>query len=66
VRFTWDESKRQSNLEKHGIDFYQAKEIWASPTLRHQKRRRSKEKRFLVIGKVGAHFIAPTGAARNG
>ena len=66
VRFTWDESKRQSNLEKHGIDFYQAKEIWAGPILRHQKRRRSKERRFLVIGKVGARFLAVVYTDRGG
>ena len=66
MRFTWDESKRQSNLEKHGIDFYQAKEIWAGPILRAQKRRRSKERRFLVIGKVGAHFLAVVYTDRRG
>ncbi len=58
MRFTWDESKRQSNLEKHGIDFYRAKEI--------QKRRRSKERRFLVIGRVGPRFLAVVYTDRRG
>jgi hypothetical protein len=26
--FEWDEEKRRRNIEKHGIDFIDAKEIW--------------------------------------
>lgn len=66
MRFTWDENKRQSNLEKHGIDFYRAKEIWAGPILRYEKRYRSKERRFLVVGKIGARFVAVVYTDRRG
>ncbi len=26
--FEWDEDKRQSNLKKHGLDFYDAKQVF--------------------------------------
>ena len=26
--FEWDENKRHINIEKHGIDFVDAKELW--------------------------------------
>ncbi|MFK7847003.1 MAG: BrnT family toxin [Rhodothermales bacterium] len=51
--FEWDEKKRQSNIEKHGIDFVRAKEMWLgtvievpSPQTNHG------EARFMAIGAV--------------
>jgi uncharacterized DUF497 family protein len=29
--FTWDEAKRQSNLQQHGLDFADAEKIFAGP-----------------------------------
>lgn len=31
MHFTWDESKRQSNLKKHGLDFADAATVFAGP-----------------------------------
>ena len=31
VDFTWDESKRQANLAKHGLDFADAAKVFAGP-----------------------------------
>jgi uncharacterized protein len=31
MRFTWTESKRRSNLAKHGLDFADAKKVFAGP-----------------------------------
>jgi hypothetical protein len=31
MRFTWDETKRQSNLSKHGLDFADAEQVFAGP-----------------------------------
>jgi uncharacterized protein len=49
--FEWDEEKRQSNLNKHGLDFIDAKEIWSgavvelpSPQGQHS------EERIVSIG----------------
>jgi hypothetical protein len=33
VRFEWDERKRQSNLEKHGVDFADLKSLFAGETV---------------------------------
>jgi uncharacterized DUF497 family protein len=31
VNFTWDESKRQANIAKHGLDFADAEKVFAGP-----------------------------------
>lgn len=31
MRFTWHESKRKSNLKKHGLDFADAEKVFAGP-----------------------------------
>jgi len=30
MRYAWDEAKRQSNIEKHGIDFIGIEEVFAA------------------------------------
>jgi hypothetical protein len=30
MRYEWDEAKRQSNIEKHGIDFIGTEEVFAA------------------------------------
>ncbi len=51
MEFEWDQRKRQANIEKHGIDFVDAKEIWdgevldiPSPQSEHR------ELRFIAYG----------------
>ena len=33
MQFEYDWSKSESNLEKHGIDFEEAQELWAGNTV---------------------------------
>jgi uncharacterized protein len=33
MNFTWQESKRASNLVKHGFDFAQAHQVFNGPTM---------------------------------
>ena len=33
MRFEWDEDKNQTNIRKHGLDFSDAWEVFASPML---------------------------------
>ncbi|HCZ16487.1 MAG TPA: hypothetical protein DHV85_18245 [Candidatus Accumulibacter sp.] len=33
MRYTWDETKRQANLKKHGLDFSDAEKVFAGPLL---------------------------------
>ena len=54
MEFEWDKNKNDSNIEKHGIDFNDAKEIFndkkrkISPDLR----KNYGEDRWITIGKV--------------
>ena len=59
MEFEWDERKRRANIEKHGIDFYRAKQIWGgevleipSPQLQHR------EQRFIAYGLLEGAVIA--------
>ena len=47
--FEWDESKRQSNLAKHHIDFQDALRIFDSPSFEKTNRSRG-EDRVVAIG----------------
>jgi uncharacterized protein len=48
--FEFDEQKSQANLEKHGIDFVQAQELWSDPYRIEIPVKTTDEPRFLVIG----------------
>jgi len=48
----FDETKSQSNREKHGIDFVEAKELWEDPQRLEILARTEDEPRYLVIGKI--------------
>jgi uncharacterized DUF497 family protein len=51
VQFTWDETKRLSNLEKHGFDFVDAQRVFSGPTLTLEDRRDyDGEQRFNTTG----------------
>lgn len=55
--FDWDDRKRQSNIEKHGIDFLDAILIFAGPTLIRRSNRPGEE-RFIATGKMAVQLIA--------
>ena len=51
MNFTWDESKRQSNLQKHGLDFADAEKVFSGPlVLFEDKRENYGEQRMIGIG----------------
>jgi uncharacterized DUF497 family protein len=52
VGFEFDDSKSQSNLAKHGINFLDAQELWADPDRVEIPARVDDEPRLLVIGKI--------------
>ena len=33
MKYTWDESKRQSNLNQHGLDFSDAEKLFSGPVV---------------------------------
>lgn len=51
-KFEFDENKSQLNLEKHGIDFIQAQQLWADPDLIEIQAKSVDEPRWLVIGLI--------------
>jgi uncharacterized protein len=51
MRFTWDETKRQANLSKHGLDFADAEKVFAGPiVLVEDTRKDYGEQRMIAIG----------------
>jgi uncharacterized DUF497 family protein len=63
--FEFDEEKSQSNLEKHGIDFYAAQQLWKDPDLIEIEARSQDEPRFLVIGRIMAKHWSAVITYRN-
>lgn len=59
--FEFDESKSRVNLDKHGIDFMAAQELWTDTDLVEVPARTEDEPRNLVIGRIGdKHWSAVT------
>jgi len=57
MEFEFDPDKSESNKQKHGIDFYEAQELWDDPDFIEIPVKTSDEPRFLVIGKIsGKHW----------
>jgi uncharacterized DUF497 family protein len=52
MEFEFDPAKSDGNKAKHGIDFYQAQELWEDPDLIEIPVKTSDEPRFLVVGKI--------------
>jgi uncharacterized DUF497 family protein len=59
MRFEWDETKRRSNLKRHGFDFLDAERIFASETFSLQDDRFDYgEIRVLTIGILSGRVVA--------
>jgi uncharacterized DUF497 family protein len=52
----WDEAKRQKNLEKHGLDFLDARLIFDGRKAVHVPAFRNDEARFASIAMIGVKF----------
>jgi uncharacterized protein len=52
MQYEFDARKSESNKKKHGIDFYEAQELWGDPDFIEIPMKTSDEERFLVIGKI--------------
>jgi uncharacterized DUF497 family protein len=58
AKFEWDENKDQKNLEKHGISFEDASDIFNDPDRLIFSQERQGEKRYLTIGKAYEAIIS--------
>ena len=65
LAFEFDEDKSDSNLKKHGIDFYAARELWNDPDLIEIKAKSKDEPRFLVIGRIMSKHWSAVVTYRN-
>lgn len=56
MEFEWDENKRRSNLNKHGIDFIDAAKIFNRPVLERVDNRYDdyEETRIIALGEVNS------------
>ncbi len=51
VKFSWDEPKRQANLAKHGLDFADARKVFAGPMVLFEDTRIDYgEQRMIGVG----------------
>jgi uncharacterized DUF497 family protein len=51
MEFTWDETKRKSNLANHGLDFADAQAVFAGATFTFEDDRFDYgEQRFITLG----------------
>jgi uncharacterized DUF497 family protein len=63
--FEFDDVKSRANLEKHGIDFQAAQELWGDPHLLEFKVKSDNEPRFLVIGCIAKKHWSAIVTYRN-
>jgi uncharacterized DUF497 family protein len=59
MRFTWDDAKRTSNLNAHGLDFADAQEVFSGPTFTFEDSRFSyAEERFVTLGMLRGFVVS--------
>jgi len=57
MEFEFDPKKSDSNKQKHGLDFYEARALWDDPDLIEIPVQTIDEPRYLVIGVIeGKHW----------
>jgi uncharacterized DUF497 family protein len=64
MRFEWDERKRASNADKHGLDFLDAELIFRGPHF-HYPSPRHQEDRWVTIGMLDGREVAVVWTARD-
>ena len=64
MSFEWDEQKRRSNLEKHGLDFLDVSEVFEVPHVVVPSAY-GEEKRFLAIGLFAGRYVTVVYTTRS-
>jgi uncharacterized protein len=57
VRFQWEERKRQANLAKHGLDFFDAEPVFEGDHYSYPSPRND-EQRWVTVGRFGTRLVA--------
>jgi uncharacterized protein len=59
VQFTWNEAKRKANILNHGLDFVDAQEVFAGPTVTFEDDRFDYgEQRFVSLGLLRGFIVS--------
>jgi hypothetical protein len=66
LEFEWDEAKRASNLDKHGIDFIRAGELFDGRPVFSYASPRSGEPRNVTVGRLEGRLVAVVWIERGG
>lgn len=66
MEFEWDEEKRRTNLEKHGIEFEEAYPVFDGRERLTLPDPRHVEERFITIADVGTGFLSVVWTPRGG
>ena len=54
--FEYDPHKSDSNLEKHGIDFEEAQDLWDDEAFLEIPAKNLDEPRFLIVGRIKGKY----------
>ena len=65
MEFEFDHKKSESNEQKHGIDFYEAQELWNDIDFIEILVKTSDEPRFMVTGKISGKYWSGVITYRN-
>lgn len=61
MNFAWHETKRKTNLRKHGLDFADAEQVFSGPTATTvDERSYGGEQRFNTTGLLGIKLVVIT------
>lgn len=52
MRFDYDPSKSRKNLERHGIDFMDAQQLWDNPHVIVPAKYVDGEERYAILGEI--------------
>lgn len=68
MRFEWDDEKAQANLEKHGVSFGEATEVFYDPNAleNYDAGHSIAESRFFIIGLSSRRLLYVVYAEREG
>ncbi|HKS27761.1 MAG TPA: BrnT family toxin [Pyrinomonadaceae bacterium] len=68
MRFEWDDEKAQANLEKHGVTFGEATEVFYDPNAlgAYDEEHSIDEDRFFIIGLSSRRLLVVVYAEREG
>lgn len=65
MKFEWDEAKRRSNIEKHGLDFVRAKAAFDGRVALTVQARFVGEPRFLTVARIGGKLVSVVWTPRD-